>query len=62
MSVSVNCGSVEACSVCYSMCKAFKVTSERGMVAGEMSSIRLDDFQKKWPQLANLLRVYLTHS
>lgn len=47
MSVRVNCGSVETCSVCYSMCRAFKVTSERGMVAGEMSSIRLDDFQKK---------------
>lgn len=27
--------------------RAFKAKSERGMVAREMSSIRLDDFQKK---------------
>lgn len=53
LSVSVNCGSVEACSVCYSMCRAFKVKSERGMVAGEMSSIRLDDFQKKKKKMAS---------
>lgn len=61
LSLSVNCGSVEACWICYSMCRTSKLQEwkRNGGWRDDQHSLILPP-EKKWPQLANLLLVYLT--